>query len=94
MRGDWSVMALSVVSLLAGVGSSGFYGVFLAEIVRMGRGHEVGFTTGGALFFVSWAVAAGPLMISAIVGLSGSYQPALLVVAALCLLAASVFRRI
>ena len=94
IEADWPVLALGAVSLLAGVGSSGFYGVFLAEIVRGGARHQVGFTTGGALFFVYWAVAAGPLMISAIVGLSGSYQPALWVVAALCLVAAFVFRRI
>lgn len=92
--GDWPVMALSIVSMLAGVGSSGFYGVFLAEISRTKAPHQVGFATGGVLFFLYWAMAAGPLMISAMVALSGSYQPALWVVAALCLVAAMVFRRV
>ena len=50
IEADWPVLALGAVSLLAGVGSSGFYGVFLAEIVRGGARHQVGFTTGGALF--------------------------------------------
>ena len=91
---DWPTLVLVVVSLLAGIGSSGFYGVFLAEIARMGTGRGVGFATGGVLFFVYWAVAAGPLMIAAIVGFSGSYLPALWVVSGLCVIAAVVFRRL
>ena len=90
---DWPVIVLSLLSMLAGVGSSGFYGVFLAEIARTRAPHEVGFATGGVLFFLYWAMAAGPLMIAAIVALSGSYQPALWLVAALCLVAVRVFRR-
>ena len=93
IRADWPVLVLGAVSLLAGLGSSGFYGVFLAESVRVGTGHHVGFATGGALFFVYWAIAGGPMMFWALVALSGSYQPALWVVAVLCLVAAGVFRR-
>jgi len=93
IQADWPVLLFGTVSILAGVGSSGFYGVFLAEIVRAGAGHPVGFATGGALFFVYWAIAAGPMMFWALVMLSGSYQPALWAVAVLCLAAAGVFHR-
>ena len=93
LSADWSLLVLSGASVMAGIGSSGWYGVFLAEIARRGEGHQVGHTTGGALFFIYWATALGPLMMSFVVGVSGSYAPALWLIAGFCAAAAVTFHR-
>ncbi len=89
----WPVALMAATCLAAGVGSSGWYGVFLAELVRLAPEGEAGTATGGALFFVFVALVAGPLAISCVVALAGSYGPAFIMVAALAGVSALAFRR-
>ena len=73
--------------VFAGVGTAGWYGVFLAEIARLAPSERVGLVTGGALFFVYAAVCVGPLAFTATVSLAGSYLPAYWLGAAVSLVA-------
>ena len=84
---------LVVVCALAGLGSSGWYGVFLSEIARHAPDGRVGLTTGGALSFIYIGLVAGPLAFSAVVGLTGSYLPAFWMLGGLGALAAWSFSR-
>ena len=84
---------LVMVCALAGLGSSGWYGVFLSEIARHAPDGRVGFTTGGALSFIYIGLVAGPLAFSAVVGLAGSYVPAFWMLGGLGALAAWCFSR-
>ena len=90
---EWTLTGLGLVSVLAGIGSSGWYGVFLAEIARLGPVREVGATTGGALFFIYWATAIGPFVVSMVVLVAGAYQPAWWLVGVLALIAGAIFAR-
>ena len=88
---DWSLVTLGTVSFLAGAGSSGWYGLFLAEVARRAEPTRVGLVTGGALFFVYLAVVAGPLLCSSVVAVTGSYVAALWLVAGFLTVAAGLF---
>lgn len=84
---------LVVVCALAGLGSSGWYGVFLSEIARHAPDGRVGLATGGALSFIYIGLVAGPLAFSAVVGFAGSYFPAFLMLGGLGVIAAWSFSR-
>ena len=84
---------LVMVCALAGLGSSGWYGVFLSEIARHAPDGRVGLTTGGALSFIYIGLVAGPLAFSAVVGLADSYLPAFWMLGGLGALAAWSFSR-
>ena len=60
----------------AGIGTAGWYGVFLAEIARQAPSERVGIATGGALFFVYAAICVGPLVFTATVSIAGGYPAA------------------
>ena len=68
---------LAVISVLAGAGSSGWYGIFLAELANRAQATAVGMVTGGALFFIYLAVVVGPLLVSTALALTQSYLPAI-----------------
>ncbi len=89
----WPLALMGAVCLAAGIGSSGWYGVFLAELARLAPEGEAGTATGGALFFVYFAIVAGPLAMSSVVAIAGSYGPAFILVAALAGIAALGFAR-
>lgn len=84
---DWGVPLMVAVSALGGAATSGWYGVFLAEVSRRSPPGRVGLATGGALFFVYSSIVVGPLVFSALVALGGSYPLAYLVLAVVTLVA-------
>ena len=83
----WSLGAMVLACVFAGIGSAGWYGVFLAEIARRAPSERVGLATGGALFFVYAAICIGPLVFTATVSMTGSYPPAYWLGAAVSLVA-------
>ena len=91
---SWSTGALALVCVLAGIGSSGWYGVFLAEVARLGLRTGTGQATGGVLFFAYAALVSGPLLVSAVVAAAGRYEPAFLLLAAMSAVACAAFARI
>jgi MFS family permease len=83
----WSLPSMVAISALGGAATSGWYGVFLAEVSRRSPPGRVGLATGGALFFVYSSIVVGPLVFSALVALGGSYPLAYRVLAMLTLVA-------
>jgi len=84
---------LVVVCGLAGLGSSGWYGVFLSEVARHAPDDQVGLAIGSALSFIYFGLVAGPLAFSAVVGFAGSYLPAFWMLGGLGAFAAWSFSR-
>ena len=84
---SWTIPAMAMACVFAGVGTAGWYGVFLAEVARLAPPERVGLATGGALFFVYAAICVGPLAFTATVSVTGSYPPAFWLGAAVSLLA-------
>ena len=72
----WTTTAMVLACVFAGVGSAGWYGVFLAEVARLAPSERIGLATGGALFFLYAAICAGPLVFTATVSLTDSYPAA------------------
>ena len=85
--GTWSIPAMVLACVFAGVGTAGWYGVFLAEVARLAPPERVGLATGGVLFFLYAAICVGPLAFTATVSVAGSYPPAFWLGAAVSLLA-------
>ena len=83
----WPLAVMVLACLLSGIGSAGWYGVFLAEIARRAPPDRVGLATGGALFFVYASVLVGPAVFTAMVAITGRYPPALWLCAAVSLIA-------
>ena len=84
---EWSFAAMLLACAFAGVGSGGWYGVFLAEIARLAPAERVGVATGGALFFLYAAICVGPLVFTATVSILGDYPSAFWLGAAVSLVA-------
>ena len=85
--GTWTIPAMVLACVFAGIGTAGWYGVFLAEVARLAPPERVGLATGGALFFVYAAICVGPLAFTATVSVAGSYPPAFWLGAAVSLIA-------
>ena len=83
----WPPVVMVLACLVSGVGSAGWYGVFLAEIARRAPSDRVGLATGGALFFVYASVFVGPAAFTTMVTITGSYPAALWLGAAVALIA-------
>ena len=83
----WTLAGLVLACAFAGIGSGGWYGVFLAEIARLAPSERVGLATGGALFFLYAAISIGPLVFTATVSVAGSYPVAFWLGAAVSLVA-------
>ena len=83
----WTTTAMVLACVFAGIGSAGWYGVFLAEVARLAPSERVGLATGGALFFLYAAICAGPLVFTATVSLTDSYPAAFWLGAAVSLIA-------
>ena len=81
----WGVASMVLVAAIGGAATSGWYGVFLAEVSRRAAAGRVGLATGGALFFVYSSIVAGPLAFTALVAASGSYPLAFTVLSMLTL---------
>ena len=92
--GTWTIPAMVLACVFAGVGTAGWYGVYLAEVARLAPPERVGLATGGALFFVYAAICVGPLVFTAAVSTCGSYPPAFWLGAAVSLLATVSLMRI
>ncbi len=84
---EWSFAAMLFACAFAGVGSGGWYGVFLAEVARLAPSERVGVATGGALFFLYAAICVGPLVFTAMVSILGDYPGAFWLGAAVSLVA-------
>lgn len=88
-----SLSTVVVLSVLAGVLSFSWNGVFLAEIAKSSSPAEVGTVTGGSLFFLYGGIVFGPIATSALISLTGGIATPLLLVAALTIVAsANLFR--
>ena len=83
----WTTTAMVLACVFAGIGSAGWYGVFLAEVARLAPSERIGLATGGALFFLYAAICAGPLVFTATVSLTDSYPAAFWLGAAVSLIA-------
>ena len=83
----WTLATMLLACAFAGIGTAGWYGVFLAEIARLAPSERVGLATGGALFFVYAAICVGPLVFTATVSITGSYPAAFWLGAAASLIA-------
>ena len=92
--GTWTIPAMVLACVFAGIGTAGWYGVFLAEVARLAPPERIGLATGGALFFVYAAICVGPLVFAAAVSISGGYPPAFWLGAAVSLLATVSLMRI
>ncbi len=90
----WAVATMWAVCVLAGIGSSGWYGAFLAEVARATAIERAGFATGGVLFFLYGAHVAAPVVAALLVAVTGSYVPVFVAVASLAGVAAVSFARI
>ena len=84
---SWTTGERVLACVFAGVGSAGWYGVFLAEVARLAPSERVGLATGGALFFLYAAICVGPLVFTATVSLTDSYPAAFWLGAAVSLIA-------
>ena len=83
----WTLATMVLACAFAGIGTAGWYGVFLAEVARLAPSERVGLATGGALFFVYAAICVGPLVFTATVSITGSYPAAFWLGAAVSLVA-------
>lgn len=70
-----------VIAVATGAASFGWNGVFLAEVAGNPGSAGVGTATGGSLFFLYGGLVIGPLVVSALVGVTGGYQVPFLLVA-------------
>jgi MFS family permease len=68
------------LSFVAGVVAAGWNGVYISEIARVMPSADVGRATGGVSAFTFLGVVIGPAAFTTIVGFSGSYSIAFLVV--------------
>ncbi|MCC7047325.1 MAG: MFS transporter [Alphaproteobacteria bacterium] len=59
---QWPVAAVVVVVVLLGMAGAAWLGVCLAEVSRMAPPHQVGFVTGGLLFFHYLAIIVTPIL--------------------------------
>ena len=83
----WTLAGMALACAFAGIGTAGWYGVFLAEVARLAPAERIGLATGGALFFVYAAICVGPLVFTATVSIAGSYPAAFWLGAAVSLIA-------
>ena len=77
---NWPYLLLCALSLVTGIVAAGWNGVYISEIARVMPSTEVGRATGGVSAFTFLGVVIGPAVFTAIIGLSGSYSAAFLVV--------------
>ena len=82
---NWSFKILCVFSLITGVVTAGWNGVYISEIARVIPTEEVGRATGGVSAFTFLGVAIGPAMFTAILSFTSSYSIAFLVVGTVAL---------
>ena len=73
-------LLLCALSLVTGIVAAGWNGVYISEIARVMPSTEVGRATGGVSAFTFLGVVIGPAVFTTIIGLSGSYSAAFLVV--------------
>ena len=77
---NWPYLLLCALSFVTGIIAAGWNGVYISEIARVMPSTEVGRATGGVSAFTFLGVVIGPAIFTAIIGLSGSYSAAFLVV--------------
>ena len=82
---SWSFKILCVFSLITGVVTAGWNGVYISENARVIPTEEVGRATGGVSAFTFLGVAIGPAMFTAILSFTSSYSIAFLVVGTVAL---------
>ena len=73
--------------VLLGCFSFGWNGVFLAEVANISDPKEVGVATGGSLFFIYGGMVFGPILMSALIRLSGNYVLPFFLIATVTILA-------
>lgn len=77
----WPFAAILGVCIVFGISSTGWNGVFLAQIARMAPKGRAGELTGGATFMTFSGVVLMPALFSAILALSDSYAIGFAVIA-------------
>ncbi len=90
----WPLVAIWLVCVFVGIGSSGWYGAFLSEVARATTVERAGFATGGVLFFAYGAHVAAPIIASVLIAATGSYVLVFSAVAVLAGIAVVSFGRI
>lgn len=86
----WPVWAITLIGLAAGVTSTSWNGVFLAEIARLAPPGRVGDATSGATFVAFAGYLIAPIVFALVVPIVGSYGSCFVVLAAIALVAAPV----
>jgi MFS family permease len=74
--------AIQVLAGIAGVASTSWNGVFLAEVSQLAPAGKVGDATAGATFFTFIGYVVGPAAFGALLTYGGSYQSAFAILAA------------
>ena len=85
---NWSSLALTLLSALAGITMSSWNGIQLAEIAREAPKGKVAETTSGATLVVFLGYVLGPALFAASLSTTHSYATAFLVTSALSLIPA------
>jgi MFS family permease len=83
---DWSPLALTLLSGIAGVTISSWNGIQLAEVAREAPKGRIGETTSGATLVIFLGYVLSPALFAMLVAATGGYRAAFLVTAALSLL--------
>jgi MFS family permease len=84
----WPVLALTLLSAVAGVTVSSWNGVQLAEVAREAPKGRVGETTSGATLVIFIGYVVGPALFGLLLAMTGGYRVPFLVTAALSCAAA------
>lgn len=69
----WPVAGLFAVTIVVGVGSNGWVGLFFSELARLAPADRTAEIAGGGQSVMYSGIVAGPLVFGALLGASGSY---------------------
>ena len=92
--GNWSYIALAVLSFWLGATSHGWNGIYFSEIIKFAPHGTVGVAASGAQFATLSGVAFWPMIFGVIVATGGSYTAAFLMHAAATAIATVYIRAI
>jgi MFS family permease len=77
---SWSLLQIHTVAALAGATATSWNGVFLSELGRLSKPHQIGETTAAGTFFIFIGYVAGPAIFGWAVLQGVSYRTAFLVI--------------
>ncbi|MGE0717590.1 MAG: MFS transporter [Alphaproteobacteria bacterium] len=86
----WSYLAVMGVAIFAGVASTSWNGVYLAEVAGSAPSGRIGDATAGSTFFTFIGYVSGPAVFARFIGWTGSYATGFCLTAVLTAVAAVV----